>query len=84
VTARIEAWQAGNGTNGRGSNGYAKNWEQFLGLSIRPLIKKEAAEARLKEIEVLRAEIALLDDLKKAGVILREAEALARNRVPRR
>jgi hypothetical protein len=47
-------------------------------------VKKEAAEARLKEIEVLRAEIALLDDLKKAGVILREAEALALNRVPRR
>jgi len=73
-----------------------RKWHQWAGQqrlckklgtvprTLGSAVKKEAAEARLKEIEVLRAEIALLDDLKKAGVILREAEALALNRVPRR
>jgi DNA-binding XRE family transcriptional regulator len=36
-----------------------------------PAVRKEAAEARLKEIEVLKAELAFFEDLKKAGAVIR-------------
>ncbi len=38
---------------------------------LEPSVRKETAEARLKELEVLRAELAFLEDMKKAGAVIR-------------
>jgi hypothetical protein len=42
-----------------------------LRRTLDATVRKETAEARLKEIEVLRAELAFLEELKRAGVVIR-------------